>query len=298
MNTTFGMAKIPHIIADIFRKVKKRDDSLRVIIREFGVLESKIRKMAEIDNDLNLKMDELKQICGDVKPQMDAYFANRREHEQYIARRELRECQDLLEEERKLVRQLKQQLAVAELPQDGSVEKAKTLAIFDAIIASISNWSTDGQTAPDIELIFQSILFPLVYEPVCRSNEDYYLQEVPRIAFEIVKRGREYVAHLRQEFPSFINTKESWEKYAPEIQNWVINDALPLIYGARDENWQIKKAYKFASMLVWHDEPHQRIMDFPLVYDGMELVAQRSEDIKSAGIAKFEFDTLSTRIEP
>lgn len=292
------MARIPNLIADLFRKIKRRDDSLRVVIREFGILESKIRKLSDIDNDLNTKMDELKKVCVDVKPQMDAYFANKREHEQYIARRELRECQDLLEEERKLVRELKQQLAVIDIPQDGSVEKAKTLAIFDAIIASISNWSTDGQTAPDIELIFQSVLFPLVYEPVCKGNEDYYLQEVPHIAFEVVKRGREFVAALRGEFPSVINNKETWEKYAPNIQEWIINDALPLIYGARDENWQIKKAYKFSSMLVWRDEPHQRIMDFPLVYDGMELVANRSEQIRSTGIAKFEFETLSTRIEP
>ena len=298
MNNSYGVSKIPHIIGTLFRKIKKRDDSLRVIIREFNILESKIRKLAEIDTDLGVLMDDLKTTSSEIKPQIDEYWQNKKEHMEYLARRETRAVQQKLDDAQREIKELKRQLAIKEVADDGSIEKAKTLAIFDAIIASISNWSTDGQTAPDVELIFQSILFPLVYEPVCKANEDYYLQEVPYIAHEIVKRGREYVADLRQRYNSFINTKESWSQFAPEIQAWIVNDALPLIYQARDENWKIEKAYPFGAMTVWRDEPHQRIRDFPLIFDGMELVAKRSEEIREAGIAKFEFQTLSTRIEP
>lgn len=298
MNNSFGLSKIPHIIGTLFKKVKKRDDSLRVIIREFSILESKLRKLAEIDTDLGVLMDDLKTTSFEIKPQIDEYWQNKKEHMEYLARRDTRAVQQKLDEALKENIELKRQLAIKEVADDGSIEKAKTLAIFDAIIASISNWSTDGQTAPDVELIFQSILFPLVYEPVCKGNEDYYLQEVPSIAPEIVKRGREYVADLRQRCISLINTKESWTEFAPEIQEWIVNDALPLIYQARDDDWQIKKAYPFGAMTVWRDEPHQRIRDFPLIFDGMELVARRSEDIREAGIAKFELNTLSTRIEP
>jgi hypothetical protein len=36
-----------------------------------------------------------------------------------------------------------------------AIAKASTLSIFDSIIFAISNWSTDGQTAPDVELACQ-----------------------------------------------------------------------------------------------------------------------------------------------
>lgn len=297
MKNSFGVIKIANLVANLLRKIKKRDDSVRVIIREFSILESKVRKLAEIDNDLTTMMDELKLASTEVKPQIDEYFQNKKEHMEYLARRETRVVQQKLDEALKENKELKRQLIIKEVVDDGSVEKAKTLAIFDSIIASISNWSTDGQTAPDVELIFQSILFPLVYEPVCKGNKDYYLQEVPYIAYEVVKRGREYIADLRERFNAFINTKEAWMEYAPEIQEWLVNDALPLIYGARDDDWQVKRAYPFGAMTVWRDEPHQRIRDFPLIFDGMELVAQRSEEIREAKIAQFELETLSTRIE-
>ena len=42
-------------------------------------MESKIRKMAEIDHDLGVLMDDLKTTSGEIKPQIDEYWQNKKE---------------------------------------------------------------------------------------------------------------------------------------------------------------------------------------------------------------------------
>ena len=61
----------------------------------------------------------------------------------------------------------------------------------------MENWSTDGQVASDFSLVCQSILFPIVYEEVMSGNADYYIEQVPVSALEVVKRGREFIQYLR-----------------------------------------------------------------------------------------------------
>ena len=77
------------------------------------------------------------------------------------------------------------------------INRATTLAFFDSIISAIGNWSSDGQIADDFEMLLQSILFPLVYEPVVSGDEDYFITSVPQGAYEVVRRGREYVKYFR-----------------------------------------------------------------------------------------------------
>lgn len=180
-----------------------------------------------------------------------------------------------------------------------AIAKASSISIFDSIIFAISNWSTDGQTAPDVELACQSILFPVVYEKIMRGNEDYYITRVPVSALEVVRRGREYVQHLRAECDVLISTDSAWKAHAADLQNWWINDALPLLYGARDEDWNISTSLQLAEVIEWRDMPASRALHFPLIWDGMELVKKYADDIReSTGLPEFTKQTLSTRIEP
>ena len=179
------------------------------------------------------------------------------------------------------------------------VAKATTLSIYDSIIFAISNWSTDGQTAPDVELACQSILFPCIYQKVMEGLEDYYFDEVPTSALLVVQRGREYVQHLRATEDRLITDSFSWETNAPLIQEWWINDALPLLYGARDDDWSNVIPKTLNEMIVWRDQPASRALDFPLIWDGMELVKAHSNQIREhSGLPEFNKLQLTTRIEP
>jgi len=187
--------------------------------------------------------------------------------------------------------------AAAEVEQVG-VEKAKTIAIFDSILFAISNWSNDGQTAPDIELVCQSILFPAVYERVMSGQSDYVIEKVPAAAQEVVKRGRELTQHIRSIEESSLVTPAVWLKHHALIKEWIVGDALPLLYGARDPKWDEDDVLSLDEILEWRDQPASRALHFPLIFDGMELVERFRDEIReTTGLPDFTKATMSTRLE-
>ena len=179
------------------------------------------------------------------------------------------------------------------------VAKARTLSIYDSIIFAISNWSSDGQSAPDVELACQAILFPCIYQKVMEGVEDYFFDEVPTSALLVVQRGREYVRHLREENDRFITDPDQWDRASTLIKDWWINDGLPILYGARDDDWELVSPNTLEQMIVWRDQPASRALDFPLIWDGMELIKQHADAIReSSGLPEFNKQQLTTRLEP
>lgn len=177
-------------------------------------------------------------------------------------------------------------------------EKAKTIAIFDSILFAISNWSKDGQTAPDIELVCQSILFPAVYERVMSGETDYLIEKVPPAASEVVKRGRELVQYIRAVEESSLINPVVWDRTHETIREWIVGDALPLLYGARDPKWDEDEPLSLEEVLEWRDQPASRALHFPLIFDGMELVERFRDDIReTTGLPDFTRSTMTTRLE-
>ena len=179
------------------------------------------------------------------------------------------------------------------------LEKAKTIAIFDSILFAISNWSMDGQTAPDVELACQSVLFPVVYERLMKGNTDYIIHTVPASAMEVVRRGREQVKYLRSVSEAGLANPDTWNEHANMIQQWWVRDALPLLYGARDDSWEHDAVLSLTEMLEWRDQPASRALHFPLIFDGMELVDRYGNDIREfTGLPEFNKNTIETRLQP
>ena len=144
--------------------------------------------------------------------------------------------------------------------------------------------------------VLSQILFPLVYEQVMEGNEDYYIDKFPPISMEVVRRGRSFVQWLREELPTALNSQEVWDSHAKEVQSWWVNDGLPLLYGARDPNWEIGKAYSFEDMVKWRDLPASRVLEFPLISDGMDLVTKHMDSVRdSVGLKNFNQQQIQTR---
>jgi len=181
-----------------------------------------------------------------------------------------------------------------------TVAKAKTLAIFDAILFNICNWSTAGDTAPDFELASQAILFPAVYERVMEgSEESYLLDEVPVSALEVVKRGREWVSYFRESCELSLVDPSVWAEHIESVAKWWLSDALPLIYGARDPDWDHDEPYALQEMVAWRDYPANRALSFPLIFDGMEAVNKYSDQIREeSGLPSFNQRAVRTRLDP
>jgi len=186
----------------------------------------------------------------------------------------------------------------AEASEDPSLVKAKTIAIFDSILFAIENWSNDGDTAPDFSLACQSILFPLVYNQVMNGNEHYFLKTVPTASIEVVKRGREYVKFIRSTCQVGLTDPEAWSVHVPMIAKWWVNDALPLLYGARDDVWERSTPLTLEAIMSWRDKPASRALEFPLVFDAMDLLDRHREEIREkTNLPEFTRETLNTRLE-
>ena len=113
---------------------------------------------------------------------------------------------------------------------------------------------------------------------------------------EVVRRGRSFVKWLREESHAALTSPEVWGAHAAVVQSWWINDGLPLLYGARDDNWGTDSAYTFDDMVKWRDLPASRVLDFPLIHDGMDLVSKHMDSIREPiGLRSFNQQQIQTR---
>ena len=263
-------------------ELDRQSNRLRFIKKERDLVQASLNK-------LTIRIEEIESGLEKVSGAADEFAAS-------CDRERVRETRAL-------------QLVIDELKKNGSVmssepevdltsiAKATTLSILDSIIFAIGNWSTDGQTAPDVELACQSVLFPIVYEPVMRGESDYFIPTIPISALEVVRRGREFVQDLRESCDLMLTVPEVWSERALDVQIWWLNDALPLLYGARDE-WDIEECFSLSEILEWRDMPASRALHFPLIWDGMELVKEHSNEIREvSGLPEFNKQQLQTRIE-
>lgn len=265
----------------------ERLNQLRIqMISKFDAIEHQQRQRV---NHLSKKLDRLDQIVGQLDQAADGFVRTTKKQLDRQEKRFQREKEDLIKSIPNLVSPA----------EKVGLEKAKTLAIFDAILFAIDNWSTDGQTAADVVLACQSVLFPVVYERVMKGNEDYYIEKVPVVAPEIVKRGRELVKHIRDISTASLVDLATWNEHANIVQQWWTNDALPLIYGARDPDWDDDSTLSLGAMEEWRDMPASRALHFPLIFDGMELVERFRDEIReTTGLPDFTRSTLTTRLDP
>jgi hypothetical protein len=277
--------------------------SKRLLDIQLGRLRQQIQKQSDqldlIQNRNREREQQLRKNLATIELAMDQLIEGVGEYKESIEKEAKRGMKKLEDENARLRKQVASAGKGVEAVEAVGLEKAKTLAIFDAILFAIDNWSTDGQIAPDVLLACQSVLFPTVYERVMNGNKDYYVEKVPVAALEIVRRGRELVRHIREVSDQSLVDPDTWKEHASMVHQWWVGDALPLIYGARDPDWDSDEPFSLVEMEEWRDMPASRALHFPLIFDGMELVSRFNEEIReTTGLPEFTRTTVSTRLEP
>jgi hypothetical protein len=278
-----------HLVDAELRRLARQKDLLMEGVRDMELdFQAKIRKIEEASAKLDEMQDRVAVALDTFKYRIER-----------TANAELKRSQ-------KRVKELEAKLAeVGDVQARRAVDheivsRAKTIAIFDAILFNICNWSTAGDTAPDFELASQAILFPAVYERVMKGDEEaYILDEVPPSAIEVVRRGREWVRYFRSAMELSLVDPSVWERSIDEVAKWWTSDALPLIYGSRDPDWDHDEPYSLSEMIAWRDYPANRALSFPLIFDGMEAVNKHSDRIREeSGLPLFNQRAVRTRLDP
>lgn len=166
---------------------------------------------------------------------------------------------------------------------------ATTMSILEAILRQVS------AGAEDFRLISESFLFPAVIERVVRGDEEaYFLDEVPSSAMLVVQRGKEYVQWIRETCETHLTDPLAWEEYSPQICDWWRNDALPLLYSSRDEQWDIDIPLSLQEMLLWRGSPADRPLHFSSIFDAYEIYKKNKDAVyESSGVRTFELKMFS-----
>lgn len=157
---------------------------------------------------------------------------------------------------------------------DVKLLQAMSYTVFDTILFTITRGS-----APDFALISQSALFETVYANISRGFQSYLFQDVPLSAVAVIHQGRSILDDLRSREERFLDEPDLWEIYAPEIQKWWVNTALPVIFGERDPDWDTAVFPTHDEMKTWTEGEFSQRKHFPAVADLIELAKERAVDV-------------------
>lgn len=193
-----------------------------------------------------------------------------------------------LERELALLRKNAKIPAAAPTASETELKVASTIAIFNSILRLMCGHDDDFQLASE------AFLFPTIYERVVAGYDDaYFLTEVPASASLLIARGREYVDWIRKEYDTHLTYPDTWKDAIEYIREWWANDALPLLYGARDEQWDIDMPLSLPEILSWRDNPADRPLNFSPIFDAFEVYRKHKDTVyETSGLREFERQQL------
>jgi hypothetical protein len=192
------------------------------------------------------------------------------------------------------VRRLERELALLRKENPELTSKGQTsaqelkIASSIAILESILRIICEG--ADDFRLMSEAFLFPAVIERIMEATEEaYFLEEIPASASLVIQRGREYVQWVRKEYDTHLTDPEAWESAIDYVTEWWRNDALPMIYGCRDDQWEIDVPLTLQEMLQWRDCPAERPINYSSIFDAYEVFRKNKDTVyESTGLRQFE----------
>ena len=284
---------IRRILESLRINVNRVDQDLTRIDFIIEELEKRKRLLSERKDYEVEKINELEAHFDNFAEKMAAKSKSRIRSVTYPLKKELRA---LRKENKQLAELADIQLVSFDSVEQEAIAKARTIAIFESILFAIENWATDDVPATDFTPVAQAVLFKAVYVPVMCGNTDYYMDAVPFSATEVVKRGREYVKALRSESQTPL-TDTSMQLTAQQYQQWWINDALVLLYGDRDPEWEETKPHTLEEMELWKSTDMDKTMHFPKIFDAFELTRKYGDEIReSSGLPDFTKQIMQTRL--
>jgi hypothetical protein len=189
-----------------------------------------------------------------------------------------------LERELALLRKGNPELSAKRQTSTQELKTASSIAILESILRIVC------EGADDFRLMSEAFLFPAVIERIMEATEEaYFLEEIPASASLVIQRGREYVQWVRKEYDTHLTDPEAWESAIDYVTEWWRNDALPMIYGCRDDQWEIDVPLTLQEMLQWRDCPAERPINYSSIFDAYEIFRKNKDTVyESTGLRQFE----------
>lgn len=252
-------------------------------------------------NSMRSSVATLKKKLSNLKIQIELFDAEidkvENKLENILVQADIYKCRierEAKREVRRLARELKTmpplyQENVSNATNEIDLKVATSIGIFETILRHMCG------TADDFMAASHAFLFPAVYERIMDgSDENYYLPKVPVAAEIVISRGKEHIEWLRQEYETHLTDPETWKDAIDYIVEWWRNDALPLIYGAHDEQWDDDQPFSQQEMVLWRQSATERALHFPKIFDAYEIYRRFKYDIyETSGLHAFEIRYFS-----
>jgi hypothetical protein len=238
-------------------------------------IKKKVSKLRIAVEDVSADLEKMEAKFENILSQADIYRAKlEREMGREVRR---------LERELALLRK-ENPSAVKPETSETDLHVATTIGIFDTILRHMC------KDAEDFRLASEAFLFPAVYERVMEGKQEaYYLEEIPPSAHLVISRGQQHIAWIREEYDTHITDPDTWREAVDYVAEWWRNDALPMIYGSRDEQWDIDLPLSLPEILLWRDSPGDRPLNFPRIFDAYEVYRKHKDEIYgTTGLREFE----------
>lgn len=240
-------------------------------------------------SQLRVSVEELSLELDTMDSQLDRLVSESEIYKAKLEREVGREVRRLEKELANLRKQSVSLLPAQTQTPEAVLGIASTITVLECVLRQICNG------ADDFRLMSYSFLFPAVIERVIKGEDPtYLLEELPSCSSLVIDRGRSYVDWIRGECSTHLTNSDAWEIYAPKVTDWWRNDALPLLYGCRDEQWDIDMPYTLVEMINWRDNPADRPVDFSPIFDAYEIYrTHKNEVYEVSGVKDFNLKTFS-----
>ena len=241
------------------------------ILRSTKTVKNSLAFLKKRLSDLKVEVESFDSSLEQIDTKIDNLIVQTEIYKSKLEREMGREVRRL---ERELTLLRKKSGTVPEVFEatDNELKVASSVAIIESVLRLICNG------AEDFRLMSEAFLFPAVIERIMEGTEDaYFLEEVPTAAATVISRGREYIEWVREEYDTHLTDPETWDSAIDYITEWWRNDALPLLYGSRDEQWDIDMPLSLAEMLTWRDIPAERPITYSAIFDAYEIYRKHKD---------------------
>ncbi|ATW62760.1 hypothetical protein SCBWM1_gp76 [Synechococcus phage S-CBWM1] len=230
-----------HLQNSIFRLKKKWDHYKRSLSDfELAILDLE-KRVTSLDN---------------IVPAMEDYV-------QREAGKELRALERENAELRSLVKLKK------EIDHHG-VEIGCTWAFYDFMFNHIS------QNNKGIRMMLNGAIFSSVIKKLMEGKSSLIVTPMPSAFLNVIAEGREMVSDILAEAKTSLVQEESWNSYAPLLQEWVHKEMIPNTLGYTLEEPELSG---YDDMVLWEECPEMRDTYFPEVFDCVDLYRKNKEAI-------------------
>ena len=248
-------------------------------------MRSSVSSLKKKLSNLKISVEQLGSEVEKIESKFDKLLTQTEIYKAKLEREKGREVRRLELELSKLRKHLKEVNPVVDSQEDPTeLSIASTLAVFECLLRHMC------EGADDFRLMSYAFLFPAIIERVVSSEDPaYFIQKLPESSQIVINRGKEYGAYLRENCETHVTDPEAWEQYIYQVTDWWRNDALPLLYGERDEEWDSDVPLSLVEILMWRDEPGERPIHFSPVFDAYEIYrAHKDEVYNSSGVRAFD----------